>query len=56
MAHFGLGDAQVIDTIEVEWPSGIVDRLTDEPTNRLLSIIEGSTVSEPRAAPSLERW
>lgn len=27
--HFGLGDADIIDVLEIEWPSGTVDEYTD---------------------------
>lgn len=40
-AHFGLGDAAVIDTVFVEWPSGIVDGLYGVAANQRMSITEG---------------
>ncbi len=40
-AHFGLGDAAVVDTILVEWPSGQVDALFGAAANRFMSITEG---------------
>lgn len=42
---FGLADAQVIDTIVIEWASGIVDQYTDLATNQFLTAIEGSHTS-----------
>jgi hypothetical protein len=39
-AHFGLGDAGVVDSIKVEWPSGMVDILTDVSINQFLTVIE----------------
>ena len=39
-AEFGLGDATVIDSIKIEWPSGIVQVLTDVEVNQLLTITE----------------
>ncbi|UCE17296.1 MAG: VCBS repeat-containing protein [Gemmatimonadota bacterium] len=39
-AHFGLADATVIDSIKVEWPSGMVDILTNVPVNQFLTITE----------------
>ena len=38
--HFGLGKAQHIDTIEIRWPSGRVQRLTDQGVDRMLKIRE----------------
>src|SRR4030095_9100867 len=37
-AEFGLADATVIDTIRVEWPSGIVQELQDVAPRQFLTI------------------
>ncbi|HQU72842.1 MAG TPA: ASPIC/UnbV domain-containing protein, partial [Calditrichia bacterium] len=42
--HFGLGDAPRIDSLIVEWPSGIRDVLENPTLNRVLKITEGSAV------------
>jgi hypothetical protein len=34
IAHFGLGDATKADLVRVEWPSGIVQELTDVPAGQ----------------------
>ncbi|MEX0322260.1 MAG: FG-GAP-like repeat-containing protein [Puniceicoccaceae bacterium] len=39
-AHFGLGDAKVIDFVRIEWPSGIVQDLTDVDVNQFLTVTE----------------
>jgi hypothetical protein len=39
--HFGLGSATRIDSIEVRWPGGGRDRLTNIPVRRLVRIKEG---------------
>lgn len=39
-AHFGLGDATLIDTLRIEWPSGIVQELRDVEPRRLLTVTE----------------
>jgi hypothetical protein len=41
IAHFGLGDASRVDTVEARWPSGQVSILTNLAVNRLYSIVEG---------------
>ncbi len=38
--HFGLGTARRVDAIEIRWPGGTVQRLTDQPVNRILKIRE----------------
>ena len=38
--HFGLGQANRVDLIEIRWPSGIVQTLTDVATNQRLTITE----------------
>ena len=39
--HFGLATAKTAD-IEIQWPSGIVDRLTGVEVNRIITVVEGS--------------
>ncbi|MDX1672197.1 MAG: CRTAC1 family protein [Balneolaceae bacterium] len=34
IVHFGLGDANQADSLEIEWPSGVIDRFTDIGINR----------------------
>jgi hypothetical protein len=38
--HFGLGDAAKVDVLRIEWPSGIVQELRDEPVNQILTVTE----------------
>ena len=49
--HFGLGPAKKIDAIEIRWPRGGVQKLTDVTTNQVLRI-EEQTVARPKAAHS----
>lgn len=37
----GLGSATKLDTLEIKWPSGKVDKLTNVPINSYLKIVEG---------------
>ncbi|MCW5980697.1 MAG: CRTAC1 family protein [Bryobacteraceae bacterium] len=38
--HFGLGDADVADLIEIHWPSGIVQRLEKVKANQRIKVTE----------------
>ena len=40
LAHFGLGDATNADVVRIEWPSGIVQTLSNVAPNQLLTITE----------------
>jgi hypothetical protein len=40
--HFGLGDAAAIDSLEVRWPSGKIDKINRPPVDRILTIEEGT--------------
>ena len=39
--HFGFEKRTKIDLIEVRWPSGVVDKITDVSVNKILTIKEG---------------
>jgi hypothetical protein len=41
-AHFGLGDATIIDSVYIYWPSGYVDITTNLPINQFATIAEGT--------------
>jgi hypothetical protein len=38
--HFGLGERERIDELEIRWSSGIVQKLTDIPADQILTIEE----------------
>ncbi len=40
--HFGLGQADKVDELEVQWPSGVRTRLTDIKTNQFITIDEAT--------------
>jgi len=52
--HFGLADRDVIDRVEIRWPSGLREVLSDLPADRIYRVVEGKgkveEVSEARAA------
>jgi enediyne biosynthesis protein E4 len=46
--HFGLAKRTKIDLIEVRWPSGIVDKITDVSANKILTVKEGQGLGEQK--------
>src|SRR5262249_49402291 len=39
--HFGLGGAAQVDLLQVEWPSGLVQRWKNVKSNQKLRLVEG---------------
>ncbi len=46
--HFGLEKRAKIDSIEVRWPSGVVDKINDAGVNKILTVKEGSGLVEQK--------
>jgi hypothetical protein len=46
--HFGLEKRTKVNLIEVHWPSGTIDKITDAGVNRVLTIREGQGVVEQK--------
>ena len=42
--HFGLASYTLIDSIIVKWPSGIVDKLYNIPSDTIIYLVEGTTL------------
>ncbi len=40
-AHFGIGKAAKIDSMEIRWPNGKVEKLAAPPINKLTRIVQG---------------
>jgi hypothetical protein len=49
---FGLGKRTKIESLEITWPSGQVDKLTNVPVDRILAIKEGMGIV-PRSFPKI---
>jgi hypothetical protein len=50
--HFGLGNASQIDNLEVQWPSGAVDKIHDVPADGFLTIEERKGLVQARRTGS----
>ncbi len=42
----GIGKAAKIDSIEIKWPSGKVDKLTNLPINQYIKVVEGENTAK----------
>ncbi len=42
----GIGQATKIDSLEIKWPSGKIDKLTNVPLNGYLKIVEGEGIAK----------
>jgi hypothetical protein len=49
---FGLGKRNKIDLLEITWPSGQIDRLTNVPIDRIIAVKEGAGIV-PHAFPKI---
>ena len=43
----GMGKAAKIDSIQIKWPSGQVDKLTNLPINKYVKVVEGGQTVQP---------
>src|SRR5213078_2174140 len=46
--HFGLEKRTKVDLIEIRWPSGMVDKITNVNVNKLLTVKEGQGLIEQK--------
>jgi enediyne biosynthesis protein E4 len=51
--HFGLGKRNKIDSLQITWPSGRVDKLTSVPTDTIIAVKEGVGIV-PRSFPKVK--
>jgi enediyne biosynthesis protein E4 len=42
--HFGLGQVRQVD-VEIRWPLGQIERLTEVPADQLIYVTEGSGIT-----------
>ncbi|MDX1933656.1 MAG: CRTAC1 family protein [Capsulimonadales bacterium] len=46
--YFGLGDAKIVDSVEIRWPSGITDRLKNLSVDTFYTVTEGKGAEKSR--------
>jgi len=46
----GIGSSATIDSVEIRWPSGKVDKLTNMPLNTYIKVVEGQGIAKDRAS------
>ena len=51
IAHFGLGDATNIDMVRIEWPSGMVQVMTNVPPQQFLTVTEPAALKASAILP-----
>ena len=44
--HFGLGDATAIDSVEIHWPSGNVEKIKVTSLDRIYTVEEGKGITD----------
>jgi hypothetical protein len=52
--HFGLGSSTQIDSIMIDWPSGVKQKFTNLPVDQELRLREGRETAEPHKYPKAE--
>jgi hypothetical protein len=52
--HFGLGQSEKMEEVQVRWPNGTVETLRDLPADYIYTVVEGQGIKDkvPLAAPS----
>jgi hypothetical protein len=50
--HFGLGQRKTVESLEITWPSGTVDKLANIPINQTITVKEGVGII-PRSFPKI---
>ncbi len=48
----GLGGARKVGSLEIRWPSGKIDRLTNLPINTYIRVVEGEALAKPGKSKS----
>jgi hypothetical protein len=49
--YFGLGNHAKVDTLEINWPSGIRQELTNIPADQIITVEEGKGITTQKFPP-----
>ena len=49
--HFGLGAATKMESVEIRWPNGTVEKLENVPADAIYTIVEGEGIRETKLLP-----
>ena len=50
--HFGLGDEKTVDSLEIHWPSGMVEKIRVTAVDRIYTVEEGKGIISAKPGPS----
>jgi len=53
--HFGLEQRTKIDLVEVHWPSGVIDKVSNLAANKIITVKEGKGLVEQKDFASMKR-
>ncbi|HEY8458931.1 MAG TPA: ASPIC/UnbV domain-containing protein, partial [Blastocatellia bacterium] len=51
----GVGQAAKIDSVEIKWPSGKVNRLVNPPLNQYIKVVEGESGAPAASSAKLRK-
>ena len=50
--HFGLGKESNLDSVEVQWPSGLVEKLQNVAPDNIYTLVEGKGIRDTKPLPA----
>ncbi|HXO04030.1 MAG TPA: CRTAC1 family protein [Candidatus Sulfotelmatobacter sp.] len=50
--HFGLGQESKLDSVEIQWPSGLIEKLQNLAPDNIYTLVEGKGIRDTKALPA----
>jgi hypothetical protein len=50
--HFGLGKEATLDSVEVRWPSGLVEKFQNVAPDNIYTLVEGKGIHDTKPLPA----